>query len=198
MRRSPFRLLALAALALPACDSDDPGADSDPGDLEFITNVVVTLTPDDGGDAVELEAVDENGDGLDIEYVPARAVLDAGRTYTGAVRLLDERNDVNVTEDIEAEADRHLFRFDFTGVSGLDSLSVVATDSESDYLEEDQGFEDYAVGLRFDLETPEDAAGTGSFVVRLYHFEEGDDKESSFDTSDETDVELFFPIEIAD
>jgi hypothetical protein len=142
--------LALLALALPACDSDDPSDGEDPGDLELITEVEITLTPSDGSDDILLTAIDEDGDGIGIEYIPALTTLDAGLTYAGSIRLTDASgaSDVDVTADIRAEADAHLFRFDFSGVSGLDSLSAVATDSESDYLEEDQGFEDYAVGYR--------------------------------------------------
>jgi hypothetical protein len=39
-------------------------------------------------------------------------------------------------------------------------------------------------------------SGTGTFDVVLYHFEEGNEKASSTDTSDETDVELAFPISV--
>ena len=186
----PLSLLALGLTVLPACDSDDPGDGPDPGDQELITNVVVTLTPVGGGDPIDLEAVDDNGDGVGVVYQPSQP-LAAGTTYNGTIRLLDERNDVNITNEIEDEADEHLFAYS----SSVSGVTVTLTDSESDYLDADQGLEDYAVGLRFRVDVVATASGTGTFGVTLYHFDD-EPKTSSTDTSDDTDVELAFPISV--
>ena len=188
------RLLVLipALLALPACDSDDPNDGPDAGDQELITTVEITLTPQGGGTSVRLLATDENGDGIGVAYGDP-GLLAAGTTYSGSIRLLDDPNGVAVTEQIAAEADEHLFAYG----SSVQGVSVAITDTESDYLEEDQGFEDYAVGLTFDVVVAAGASGTGTLSATLYHFgDEENPKASSTDTSDDTDVELAFPISV--
>ena len=183
-------VLLPALLLLPACDSDDPNDGPEAGDQELITTVEITLTPQGGGTSVRLLATDENGDGIGVAYGDP-GLLAAGTTYSGTIRLLDDPNGVVVTEQIAAEADEHLFAY----VSTVEGVNIAITDSESDYLE-DQGFEDYAVGLTFDVTVEAGASGDGTLSVILYHFEEGDEKESSTDTSDDTDVELAFPISV--
>ena len=77
-------------------------------------------------------------------------------------------------------------------------VTVEITDTESDYVDEDQGFEDYAVGLTFTMTVDAEC-------VRQRHVrqppsttlgDEDDSKTSSTDTSDDTDVELEFPISV--
>ena len=185
-------VLLPALLLLPACDSDDPSDGPEAGDQELITRVEITLTNTaDASDVVTLTADDENGDGVGIEYGP-REALSAGTMYSGTIRLLDVPNGENVTEEIQGDADAHLFAYS----SSLPDVTITLTDSESDYSDDEQGFEDYAVGLTFDVTVEAGASGDGTLSVILYHFEEGDEKESSIDTSDDTDVELAFPISV--
>ena len=184
--------LALLAFALPACDSDDP--DDGAGEEELITFVEVTLTPTDGGDDVTLIANDENGDGIGVVYSPNPAVLDAGTTYNGSIRLLDRSDpddEENITEEIEEEAEEHLFAYS----SSVSGVAVTITDSESDYTSETDNDGDYSVGLAFQVTVDAGASGTGNFSATLYHFDDAP-KTSSTDTSDETDIELSFPISV--
>ena len=188
MRFSPLFLAPL--LLLTACDSDDPGGGDGAGPEELITSVVITLTPQGGGSAVRLTATDENGDGVGVEY-GARGVLAAGTTYSGTITLRDEPNNVDVNEDVEDEAEAHLFAYG----SSVSGVTVAITDTESDYTDDNNNGGDYAVGLTFDVVVGAGASGTGTLSATLYHFDDGP-KTSSTATSDDTDIELAFPISV--
>jgi hypothetical protein len=177
-----------APLLLTACDSGEP--EDGAGEEELITQVVVTLTnADDASDSVTITASDDDGDGDDVEFSD-RIALRPGATYEGSIRLRDTINDEEITEEIEDEAEEHLFRYAFDPASAGD---VTITDVESDYTAVDENGGDFAVGLDFRAEVADGASGDGTLDVLLYHFDDGP-KTSSTDTSDELDVDLAFPV----
>lgn len=182
--------LALALLStLTACSSGEPD-DNGPGEEELITQVTLTLTPQGGGSAVMISASDPDGDGVGITFSPATLALTPGTTYDGTIEVRDTINDEDITEEIEDEADEHLFRYAFQP-STLGTVTL--TDTESDY-DTDGG--NLAVGLTFQVVTAAGASGTGDMVAVLYHFDDGP-KTSSTATSDETDIDIEFPVSFA-
>ena len=173
-------------LALPACDSEGDGGD--PGEQEFITQVNVMLTPSSGGTTQMLQFdFDEEGNLTDS---PDRVTLTPGVTYNGTIQLLDTVNDEDITEEIEEEAEEHLFAYSLSP-SGAGTVTI--TDSESDYTTDNENGGDFRVGLEFDLAVASSASGNGTMTAILYHFDD-DPKTSSTATSDEIDVEVSVPL----
>ena len=186
-----FYPLLIGALAFTACDSAEPD-DIGPGEEELITEVTLTLTnTDDASDTVTIVASDEDGDGAGIVFTPARASLRAGATYDGAITLRDGINDEDITEEIEEEAEEHLFRYAFQPSS---AGFIELADNESDYTDEDDNGGDLRVGLAFSATVDGAAAGDGELNAILYHFDDGAVKETSLDTSDEIDIDIEFPV----
>ena len=182
---------ALALLvSLAACDSGEP----DPGgggEEELITQVSLTLTNTaDASDAVTITANDPDGDGAGLTFSPTSVTLRPGATYTGSIELRDTINDEDVTEEIEEEAEEHLFRYTFQPSS---AGSVTITDTESDYSSVNENGGDFSVGLAFRAAVATGASGSGTLTAVLYHFDEGP-KTSSTATSDEIDVDIAFPV----
>ena len=194
---TPTRGLAavalLGSLSLTACDSGEPDAD-DPGEQELISEVTLSLAPDDGG-ATQTIQVTFDEDGTDPTFSPSTLTLRPGVTYDGSVELQDTFNDEDITEEIRDEAEEHLIRYAF---ASLGAGQIVATDTESDYTSADENGGDFAVGLTFRASVSSTAAtatlGQGTFLnMTLYHFDDGP-KTSSTATSDEIDVEVAFPV----
>lgn len=188
---SPLRFtrpLLLAGLA--GCLTATSGCDSEPTDpnpQELITQVRLTLTnTDDAANVVTITASDPDGDGAGITFTPMSAPLRPGATYTGTITLDDTINGESITEEIEAEADEHLFRYAFAPAS---AGTVTLTDRESDY----GGSRDLPVGLAFRAEVAASATGSGALNAILYHFDE-EPKTSGTATSDEIDVDIDFPV----
>lgn len=191
------RLSVLAAtvaliVGLAACDSGEP----DPvNPEELITDVTITLTnTDDDSDTVTIAASDSDGDGQGIVFTPSSISLRPGVTYSGTITLRDAINDENITEEIEEEAEEHLFRYEF---DPSEAGAVTLTDTESDYTSENENGGDYAVGLTFDVSVASTASGSGELQAILYHFDE-EPKTGSDVTSDETDIDIAFPVEFAE
>ncbi len=181
---------ALALLiALPACSSAEP--EDGAGEEELITQVTVTLTNTaNASDVVTIVASDPDGDGAGITFSPARATLRAGATYTGSIELRDTINGEDITEEIEDEAEEHLFRYAFQPTS---AGTVTITDNEDQYTTERENSGNFAVGLAFQVAVNSSASGNGTMNALLYHFDDAP-KTSSTATSDEIDVDIDFPV----
>lgn len=190
--RGALALALLGSLSLTACDSGEPDDDG-AGEEELITQVTLTLTPTGGGSAVTISASDPDGDGAGITFSPATLALTPGTTYDGTIELRDTINGEDITEEVEGEAEEHLFRYTLAPAS---AGTVTITDAESDYTSEDENGGDFAVGLTFRVQTEAGASGTGTMNAVLYHFDEGP-KTSSTATSDEIDVDIAFPVSFA-
>ena len=190
-----FLLLTLfaAPMALTACSSGEPDGPG-PGEEELITRVELTLTNEnDLSDRLTISFSDPDGDGENFTFSPTSITLRPGATYLGAIELTDTVNNEDITEEVEAEAEEHLFRYAFSPAS---AGTITATDSESDYTTTDENGGDFAVGLAFRAVVATGATGTGTLDVLLYHFDDSP-KTSSTDTSDEIDVDVSFPVTFA-
>jgi predicted component of type VI protein secretion system len=172
--------LLLVAFTATGCDSTEPD-DHGAGDEELITRIQLTLTAPQSPQVVA-EATDPDGDGANLTI--GTLVLKAGVTYSGTIGVFDDVNGENVGAEIDEEADEHQFFF-IPGGQAASRLSIAATDSDSNGL---------PVGLTFTLATTPGGAGQASLRVILSHFD--DDPKDGVSQSDETDIDVTFPVTI--
>lgn len=174
--------LVLAFLLVPfaftACDSTEP--DEGPGEEELITKITLNLSA--GGQTVTASANDPDGDGTGFQI--DTITLASGTTYSGTIELSDEINGEDITEEVEEEAEEHQF---FYTVGGQASSRVRVTITDKD----DNGL---PVGLEFTLAVTDGGATTGTLRVVLGHYDE--EPKNGTDLSDETDVDVSFPIRV--
>ncbi|MEZ4700562.1 MAG: hypothetical protein R2834_09550 [Rhodothermales bacterium] len=187
MNNLPNTLRIVSSLALVAaipflsgCDSEEP--DPSAGETEFITQVRLTLTPMSGGSAVVVQADDPDGDGANLTIDAIQ--LTAGETYTGTIVLYDGVNDEDITAEVQAEAEEHQFWYQAEG--GIaDRITVTITDQDANNL---------PIGLAFTLAVSDGGAATGTFNVALSHYDAS--PKDGTGRSDETDVDIDFPVSI--
>lgn len=189
-------LVALLAVTLVACDSNDPDDDDGGGEVEVITLVQLTLTSKTGGISTTYDATfNEAGVLQNTETIN----LAAGTTYDVAIDLQNttENPPESITAEIrDDEPDAH--RFFYTaegGVAGRITISNLDTDGNGDPL-----------GLSFDLAVSSGGAATGNLRVKLRHYEEDAnlpaDKRTDTATAPEVpgvvenDVNFTFPVSI--
>ncbi len=190
LTRGALALTLLASLTLTACDSGEPDDDGG-GEEELITQVSITLTNTaDASDSVTITASDPDADGAGLTFSPSSVALRPGATYNGTIELRDTINDEVISEEIEEEAEFHRFQYSFQPTS---AGTITATDTESDYTSENANGGDYAVGLAFQAVVASSASGSGTVNAVLYHFD-SEPKTSSTATSDETDIDIAFPV----
>lgn len=170
----------LAAFSVSACDSTEPD-DHGAGDEELITRIQLTLTSSQAPQTV-VEASDPDGDGANLAI--GTLVLKAGVTYSGMIDVFDDVNDENVGAEISEEADEHQFFFTAGGTDGA-RLTIATTDSDSNGL---------PVGRAFTIATTAGGAGQATLQVVLSHFD--DVPKDGVSQSDETDIDVLFPVTI--
>lgn len=137
-------------LILAAC-SDDPTATNEE---EVITTITVTLTH--ATDVVTLGWDDANLDAVvDASEITISGPLKSSTAYTATIEMLNKSVDpvINITEEIEDEANDHIFCFTATGVNI--AFSGFDTDSHS-----------RPVGLTSTWTTPTPGSGTVNITLR--------------------------------
>ncbi len=195
LRRLAFLPLLAGLLLLTACDSNDPDEDEGAGEEEVITLVRMTLTPQSGGAAITADA---NFDEAGVLQNAATLNLVSGTTYDVSVDLQNtlETPPESITAEIEEESLVH--RFFYTpegGVSDNIVVSNLSLDTNGDPL-----------GLTFRLAVTGGSGDSGTFRVKLRHYEEDAnlpaDKQNDTATAAEragvveNDVDFTFPVTI--
>ena len=177
-----FFAFSLLALTFTACDSTEPDDDG-AGEEELITRVVLTLQG--GGATVTATADDPDGDGAGIQT--ETLTLQPGITYTGTLGLFNDTATEPAEQDIGAEvreeADEHQVFYTLNGFGQTVTLNI-----------SDQDRNGLPVGLNFVMQVDEDAAGSGTLNVVLSHYDEM--PKNGTDRSDETDVDVTFPVAV--
>jgi hypothetical protein len=150
--RFPCALLAGLVL-LSACNNDDPEPENQE---ELITTVRLTFTPAGGGAPVIATWQDLDGDGGGAPQVSS-VTLTRNTTYTLAVELSDASKSpaIDITEEVEDEAEAHQLFFRTTGLTGM----TIAYN--------DQDGNSRPIGLTNTVTTP--TAGSGTLTVILRH-----------------------------
>ena len=156
-----------------ACDSTEP---EDLGNQsELVTRVILTLKTDGQAD-LTFEADDPDGDGIDFTIDDVN--LDRNTVYTGLIIFEDNRNNLNITNEVRNEAEEH--QVHYLPEEILD-ITVVTTDQDADGK---------PLGLAFTVTTLD--ATSGNMRVVLSHYDEQvKDGES---LSDVSDVDITFPV----
>jgi hypothetical protein len=150
--RFPCALLAGLVL-LSACSNPEPEPENQE---ELITTVRLTFTPAGGGAPVVATWQDLDGDGGGAPVVSA-INLAGNTTYTLAVTLSDASKTpaVDITKEVEEEAEEHQLFFRTTGLTGM---TIAYNDKDGN---------NRPIGLVNTVTTP--TAGAGTITVILRH-----------------------------
>jgi hypothetical protein len=189
-------ILAVVCLGIiSSCESDDPVKEDVP---ELITKATLTFTPQTGAPVVAT-ATDPDGDGIKDLEVDGPINLVANKDYTLTIQLINGLAAVsdpayNITEEVEEEADEHMFFFAWTNNTFSDPAGNGNIDNRTDavnYLDEDSG------GLPLGLETGWTTAGasSGDFQVILKHQPELKSATSGVNDG-ETDLDISFTLNV--
>lgn len=172
--------LLVCSLVLVACDSDDPDDDG-PGEEELITRVTVTFT-DPNGISENYSARDADGDGADFEL--ETITLQTNTIYSARIEVADDINNEDITEEVEDEAEEHQFWY-LPSANLSDRITVNYVDQDANGL---------PLGIEFSVVVSDGEAATGTLQVVLSHYDEGPKDGTTL--SDESDVDVSFPVEI--
>lgn len=194
--RLALLLVAAAALTLSACDSGEPD-DGGAGEEEVISLVRLTFSPQGGGAAV---VADARFDEASVLQTTDTIRLRAGTTYAVSIDLQNTFEDPpeSITAEVrDEEPDAH--RFFYTpegGVAGRIAVSNLDRDPNGDPL-----------GITFTAAASTGPAASGTFRVKLRHFEEDavlprDKRNDTADAAEvpgvvENDLNFTFPVQIA-
>jgi hypothetical protein len=178
------------------CEVDDPVKEEVP---ELITKVTLTFSPTTGGSPIVTSATDPDGEGVQDIQVDGSINLDAGTTYSMTLELINglaQPSDpaYNITEEVEEEADEHLFFFSWSENIFADPAGDGNIDSRGDALNyEDEDTNNLPLGLETSWTTG--TAVSGSFRVVLKHQPDLKSETSDANTG-ETDLDITFDIHV--
>ncbi len=199
--KSIFLLLLLLCVGIMVGCSDDDGGDMDGDDEEeeVINEVVLTFTPEGGGDAITATWFDSDGEGTTPPTIDAINLVE-GQEYELTLELANTLGTEveDVTAEILAEDDEHMFFFAFTN----DIFSDPAGDGNEDSRADDVNYNDQDEnGLPVGLSTQWTAGGhtdaAGVFTVILKHQPGEKSADSDIDNGG-TDIDIDFPINIVE
>ena len=201
-----FFIASLVMIAGCGDDDDDDNDDMDPdaeNPEEVITDVTLTFTPDGGGAAITATAEDPDGEGPEDLEITQDIELAANTTYTLTIDLLnaEDPDDVeSITEEIDEEADEHMFFFAWTGDVFSDPEGNGNADNREDvvsYNDED------SAGLPLGLSTTWTTgdASTGTLRIALKHQPEAPDgtavkTETSTINDGDSDIDITWDVTI--
>lgn len=186
----PMLLPLFISLCLSSCkDEDLPAIENEE---EVIAEVALTFTPVEGGDALSFTWSDPDGGGSQNPVVEP-IVLQANTAYTLTIELSGP-NDENFTEEIEEEADEHMFFFGWTeGLFASPAGNGNLASPEGDVNYEDVDTAGLPLGLQTSWTTAAPAAGT--FTTILKH-QPGSKTAISTINNGETDIEIVWNLTI--
>jgi len=165
LKRLPLVLLiTISTFVFIGCEN--PAADDDAGEQEFITSVRLTLVDRAAKDSLVIVWTDPDGDG--VGAFTGNTTLRSDRTYQGSIAL---RNDLatsekekDITAEILEEADEHQFFYTFSPTL-KPYTQVTITDKDKRGM---------PIGVKFTLQTFALPAGTttltGSLNIVLSHY----------------------------
>lgn len=167
--------LFFSIIAFLGCKKDE----EDPNENELITTVRLKFT--EGGVTSAFEFKDPDGDGGNAPIKFEKISLKPNKTYQFEIQLLNESISPaeDITKEVEAKKDEHLFVYTPTPVSLL-AFSITDKDTKN-----------YPVGIQADVKTT--ATGTGKLKVQLRH-QPGTKNGTATPGSD--DVNLDFDVDV--
>lgn len=179
--KNSFILLSFGLLAISfAGCSDDPEATNEE---EVITTITVTITPKTGGDTpIVLGWDDANLDAIvDDSEITVSGGLKINTAYTADIQMANKSasKEIDIDEEIDEEAEDHLFCFTVTGVA----LTITADDDDRNGL---------PVGLKSTWTTTTASTGTVNIVLR----HQPNVKTGDCPGSGDTDASITFDVEV--
>ena len=195
-RLSYFLLLLFVGLMVGCGDDMKPEVNEEE---EEISEVVLTFTPDSGEDAVVATWLDPDGEGSAAPMIE-EIELEEGVTYTLTMTFANTLGTTaeDITSEIQAEAEEHMFFFAFTDGSFTDPAGDGNVDNRSDAVNyNDTDTNGLPVGLSTTWTAGEHTETEGEFRVVLKHQPDVKSATSSFTTGG-TDVDIVFPLHIAE
>ena len=150
---------------------------------EVITTLIADLSPEGGGEPLELRFYDEDGDGsIDPIITPDLLELKAGKSYTAEITLLNETVSPteDITEEIEEEMNDHLFCFEASN-----------TDVSIGYEDEDEN--GFPVGLITKWEAG--TVGTEGIIKITLRHQPGE-KTGNCPGPGESDIQVEFAVRV--
>jgi hypothetical protein len=179
-------MAACVALVIAGCKKEDNPATTPPPTVEHppATTVTLLLKDSTGTSLVDSCTVRDTSQVHGKPPVEGQLDLTAGMAYRGVFVLYDETKNPaeNITPDIIAEKDAHVFKFRFTGV---DTTRVVVSERDLD----SHGL---PFGLNFKLTATAGGAASGNLHVILEHHDDGNKNGTEFDL----DLDRDFPVAI--
>ena len=174
-------LFALAGLVLTSCSDDDP---EPVNEEEVITTMTITLVPQGGGTAIQLQSRDLDGDGPEPPVITVSGNFSARTVYNGSIVLLNETETPpeDITLEVEEEADEHQF-FYTIGASLSGSTEYSNVDGNGNPL-----------GTEFTFSAGDESTGDLSFTLR--HDLKKPNDGTLADAGGETDIAQTFPVGI--
>ncbi|WP_420319198.1 hypothetical protein [Ekhidna sp.] len=191
-----FWILGLVfTLVLSSCGDDDLPPEEN--EEEVIDRVTLTFTPDDGGTTVVATATDPDGEGVE-NFETQTINLAINTSYDLAISIENTQEGENITEEIEAEAEEHMFFFSFTdGIFSDPSGNGNIADREGTVNYDDYDTNDNPVGLSTTWFTAGASPGDGEFRILLKH--QPDVKSATSTSNDgETDIDITWTINISE
>ena len=193
-----FLLLLFAVFVVSCSDDDEPMMmEMENEEEEEINQVILTFTPDGGGDAIAATWFDADGEGSAAPSIDDVNLLE-GVSYTLTITLTNTlgSSPEDITAEVMEEDDEHQFFFSFTDGVFSDPTGDGNVDNASDplnYNDQDDG------GLPVGLSTLWTAGGhtdaSGMFNVVLKH--QPDQKTAASDANTgSTDIDITFPLNI--
>lgn len=180
-----FFILFTLTFSLTSCISDDDSLPSIVNPEEVITTVSLTLTPETGGSSIILRSFDSDGDGPNAPIVTVSGDLETDTLYLGMVLFLNETTtpSENITEEVQEEADEHQVLYTI-GSSLSASITPTDFDSNSNPL---------GTSIRLSTSSPSE----GSLSITLRHEPKKPNDGTLLDAGGETDVQVSFPVTVA-
>ncbi|NNF35230.1 MAG: hypothetical protein HKN68_14050 [Saprospiraceae bacterium] len=179
-----------------SCGDDDP-MEMENEDEEVISRITLTFTPDNGEESVIAIWFDADGEGSGAPTIDD-IELKEGITYSLELELSNTlgSTDVDITNEISAEAEEHMFFFEFTTDIFSDPSGNGNVDNRGDAINyNDQDAKGLPVGLLTNWTPASATASSGDFRILLKH-QPGLKTAMSDVTVGGTDVDISFPINI--
>lgn len=192
MKTFKFSILAsllIGILSFSACSDDDaPPAENEE---EVIDQVTLIFTPT-GGAPLSYSAEGAGG----VNFTIPTIMLDANTDYSLAIEVRNTAEGENITEEIEAEAEEHMFFFGWTdglfaSPAGDGNIGATSRDDAVNYADEDANGQ--PLGLSTTWTTAN--AATGEFRLILKH-QPGIKTATSTSNDGESDIDMVWDIEI--
>lgn len=187
-------LLLSATVLFVSCGDDD--APRRENEEEVIDLVTLIFTPAGGGDPIEFDAFDSDGDGLDEDFELDLVELQTNTTYTLSIHVMNFQEGESITEEILEEAEEHMFFFEFTEGMFSNPEGNGNFDNRSDdvnYTDEDDNGN--PIGQTTTWTTSANTTESGFFRVVLKH-QPGVKSATSDSIDGETDIDITWTVNV--